>query len=172
MPFPDNKPDLDQLSGMTPAGIADLPTRHLARLQDDLSAEISRLRQLKTRFDSALTLRYADRALGERQRLRKDTGTVRFDDDGMTVVADLPKRVDWDQKKLALLAERIRLEGGNPGEYVDQTYKVPERKYVAWPAHIRSAFEDARTVGTGTLKIALVDGKAAGTVSAHPEVPA
>jgi hypothetical protein len=28
-------------------------------------------------------------------------------------------------------------------------YRVPERKYAAWPRHIRTAFERARTVKTG-----------------------
>ena len=30
----------------------------------------------------------------------KDTGTVRFVDNDFTVIADLPKRVKWDQAKL------------------------------------------------------------------------
>ena len=29
------------------------------------------------------------------------------------------------------------------------TYKVLERKYAAWPRHIRTAFERARTVKSG-----------------------
>ena len=74
---------------------------------------------------------------------------IRFDDGAVTVVADLPKRVDWDQDKLTALVERIRAEGDDPTEYVDVAIKVPERKFAAWPSHIRSAFEDARTVRTG-----------------------
>ena len=40
-------------------------------------------------------------------------------------------------------------EGDDPAEYVDIAIKVPERKFAAWPSHIRSAFEGARTVRTG-----------------------
>ena len=79
----------------------------------------------------------------------KDTGTVRLVEDGVIVIADLPKRVDWDQAQLAALVERIRAEGDDPAEYVDTAFKVPERKYAAWPSAIRAAFEDARTVKTG-----------------------
>lgn len=50
---------------------------------------------------------------------------------------------------MAALVERIRADGENPGDYVDITFKVPERKYSAWPAPIRSAFEAARTVRAG-----------------------
>ncbi|TAN59658.1 MAG: hypothetical protein EPN20_14715, partial [Magnetospirillum sp.] len=79
----------------------------------------------------------------------KDTGTVRFDDGAVTVVADLPKKVEWDQAQLATIVGRIRASGDDPGEYVDLTFKVSERKYGAWPAHIRTAFEAARTVKAG-----------------------
>ena len=71
------------------------------------------------------------------------------------MIADLPKCVDWDQEKLATLVERIRAEGDDPAEYVDVAIKVPERKFAAWPSHIRSAFEDARTVRTGKPSIRL-----------------
>ena len=46
----------------------------------------------------------------------------------MVVVADLPKRVEWDQAQLAALVERIRGEGDDPAEYVDIAFKVPERE--------------------------------------------
>ena len=75
------------------------------------------------------------------------------------MIADLPKRVDWDQQKLAALIERIRAEGDDPDEYVDVAIKVPERKYTAWPGHLREAFEPARTVRTGKPKFRLLLGE-------------
>ncbi len=71
------------------------------------------------------------------------------------MVADLPKRVDWDQAQLAALVARIRDAGDDPTEYVDLAYRVPERKYAAWPEGIRAGFEAARTVRVGALKITL-----------------
>jgi ATPase subunit of ABC transporter with duplicated ATPase domains len=102
-------------------------------------------------------MRYSDRAIALRAEQRKDAGTVRFADSDVTVIADLPKKVEWDQAKLAAIAERIRAAGDNPAEYVEATYKVAERAYTAWPEHIRSAFTAARTVRTGkaTYKLSL-----------------
>jgi len=100
-------------------------------------------------LDGALAHKYGDTAAKARQTAGKDTGTVRFDDGAVTVVADLPKKVDWDQAQLAALVERIRAEGDDPTEYVDVAFKVPERKYAAWPSAIRTAFEAARTVRVG-----------------------
>ena len=71
-------------------------------------------------------------------------------------VADLPKRVEWDQTQLAAMVERIRAAGDDPSEYVEIRFKVPERAYVAWPEAIRQGFERARTVKTGALKIAIL----------------
>jgi hypothetical protein len=92
-----------------------------------------------------------------RAEQRKDTGTVRFTDGDVAIVSELPKRVEWDQARLAAVVDRIRAAGDDPAEYVEATYKVPERAYTAWPEHIRTAFTAARTVRTGkaTFKLTL-----------------
>ena len=71
------------------------------------------------------------------------------------MVADLPKRVDWDQAQLGDVVERIRASGDDLAQYVDIAIKVPERKYSAWPDGIRTSFEPARTVRVGALKVTL-----------------
>src|SRR6056297_677983 len=156
MPFPDNTPTPDDLPGIAPQEIADLPVELLAILQSEVDARLKRDKAAKARLDAALALRYAIRAAEERQARSKDTGTVRFDDGDFTIVADLPKRVEWDQDRLAAMVERIRAAEDDPAEYVDIAFKVPERKYEAWPDAIRAGFEPARTVKTGTLKVEIV----------------
>src|SRR5690606_1229147 len=94
-------------------------------------------------------------AVMARMEASKDTGTVRFEDGAVTVIAELPKRVDWDQAQLADLVERISAAGDDPAEYVDVSFKVPERKYTAWPGSTRQSFAPARTVRTGALKVKL-----------------
>ena len=144
-----NRIRLDDLRRMAVGDIAALPADQLVLLQDEAD---DTLRQAKTTcdwLDGAVALKYADRAQAARQAAGKDTGAIRFDDGGVTVIADLPKRVDWDQRKLVALVERIRADGDDPDEYVDVAIKVPERKYTAWPGHLREAFEPARTVRAG-----------------------
>ena len=146
MPFPANTPTVDDLPGLGLQDIAQLPVELLAILQRDVDERIKRDKAAKARLDGALTVRYATRAADERQAAGKDTGTIRFDDGDFTVVADLPKRVDWDQDRLAAMVERIRAAGDDPAQYVDIAFKVPERKYAAWPDATRAGFEPARTV--------------------------
>jgi len=152
---------LDALRHMAVGDIAALPAEELARLQADADAALRDAKSLRDWLDGAIALKYGDRAAQARHEAGKDTGTVRFADGPVTVVTDLPKRVDWDQDKLAELVERIRAEGDDPDAYVDVSLKVPERKYTAWPPAIRSAFETARTVCTGKPTFRLVrDGEA------------
>jgi hypothetical protein len=149
MPFPANTPTVDDLPGFSPQEIAQLPVELLAILQRDVDERLQRAKAAKDRFDGGLMVRYATRAAEARRACGKDTGTVRIVDGDFTVVADLPKRVDWDQELLAEMVARLRDAGADPTQYVDIAFKVPERKYAAWPDVIRVDFEPARTVGHG-----------------------
>ena len=136
--------------------IAALPADQLALLKGAADEHLTQAKSVADWLDGAISLKYADRAQDTRQEAGKDTGTIRFDDGDFTVVADLPKRVDWDQDRLAAMVERIRAAGDDPAQYLDIAFKVPERKYAAWPDTIRAGFEPARTVRPGTLKIEIV----------------
>lgn len=149
MPDCSNRLSLADIRG-TPIGeIATLPADQLALLQEDAEAALEAAKSLKERIEGAIALRYGERAACLRVAQNKEAGTVRFDDGPVIIVADLPKRVEWDQAQLTALIERIRAAGENAADYVDVAFKVPERKYAAWPAHIRAAFAPARTVRTG-----------------------
>jgi hypothetical protein len=144
-----NRVTLGDLTDMDIGAIAALSAEELALLTDEARNAVDRANAAKSRLDAALDRKFGARATELRQREGKDTGTVRFDDGGVTVVADLPKKIEWDQEQLAATVERIRAAGDDPAEYVDLAFKVSERKYGAWPAHIRTAFEAARTVKSG-----------------------
>ena len=147
---------LEALARLPIAEIVGLPATELARLQHEADEALRKAKLTIAWLNGALAVRYATRAAEERQAAGKDTGTIRFDDGDFTVIADLPKRVDWDQDRLAAMVERIRAAGSDPTEYVEINFKVPERNYVAWPEAIRQGFEPARTVRPGTLKIEIV----------------
>ena len=152
-----NHPTLDSIRRLPIGEITKLPADHLALLQEDARAAIEAVKRASDRIDGAIALRYEQRAIAARADQRKDTGTVRFADGDVTIVADLQKRVEWDQARLAAVVERIRTAGDDPTEYVEIIYKVAERAYTAWPGHIRDAFSAARTVRTGkpTFKLSL-----------------
>ena len=80
--------------------IAALTAPELACIMDDLAEQKAGLALIEDRIRDALDLKYGARARQRRAEDNKDTGVVRFEDNGFVVVADLPKRVKWDQAKL------------------------------------------------------------------------
>ena len=123
MTFPQNTPSIDQLINLPAGEIAQLPVELLAALQREIDAAAKQMKAVTARFSTALEVRYAARAAEARHLLAKDTGTVRIVDGDFTVVADLPKRVEWDQAKLAAMVERIRAAGKDPAEYVEINFR-------------------------------------------------
>jgi hypothetical protein len=140
--------------------IAELPAGLLAVLQDEADEAAKAARGLADWLNGAIALRYAERAAAARRAEGKDTGTVRLEDGEVTVIADLPKKVEWDQATLGAMVARIRAAGDDPAEYVETVFRVPERKYGAWPAAIREGFEAARTVKPGKPAFRLTVGEA------------
>ena len=147
-PIP-NRPTLDAIRHLPVGEVMTLPPEHLALLQSDAREALDGAKRMADWIEGAIALRYQQHAIAARATAGKDTGTVRFQDGNVEITADLPKKVEWDQRRLAALAEQIRAGGEDPGEYVEVSFKVAERAYSAWPERIRNAFEPARTVRTG-----------------------
>lgn len=156
-----NRIILDDLHTMPIGEIAAQAGDQLALLKQEADERLRAAKNLSDWLDGAIALKYGDQAQEARRAEGRDTGTVRLQDGPVTVVAELPKRVDWDQAMLAGLVERIRADGADPAEYVDIAFSVPERKYTAWPTDIRQEFEPARTVRTGKPKFRLLLGEEA-----------
>jgi len=155
MTYPANTPSINDMLNMPTGDLAQMPVELLAALQAELDHADKQLKAATTRFNAALEVRYATRAAEARRACNKDTGTVRLVDGDYTVVADLPKRVDWDQELLAQIARNIADSGEDPAEFIDTKLTVSERKYGALPEAWRRGFEPARTVKVGALKVTL-----------------
>ncbi|MGE3157470.1 MAG: hypothetical protein AB7E84_12930 [Xanthobacteraceae bacterium] len=116
-----NRFTLDDITAASIGEIAGLPAEQLALLQQDVGNRLASVNRLKDRLDSGLDLKYRDRAAALRSGVGKDAGTVRIEDGDVVVVAELQKRVDWDQRGLAAVVERIRAAGDDPAEYIEVT---------------------------------------------------
>lgn len=151
---------LEALQRLPASELAALPAGELARLQKEADDNLRKAKLTVAWLDGALTQKYGTRSSAARADAGKDFGVARFQDGNVTVVSELPKKVDWDQHELADLVERIKAEGEDPRDYVEVSLKVSERKYDAWPPHIRKVFEPARTVRTGKETFQLIAGDA------------
>jgi hypothetical protein len=144
-----NVPALDDLDRLALGDIAALPPDALLELQTAAHAETARVKKLRDRLEAGIAQRYEAAAAAERTTQGKTSGTVRVEDEGVVVIADLPKKVTWDQDHLAAMATRIRDAGNDPSEYLELSYRVPERRYSAWPEAMRDGFAAARSETTG-----------------------
>ena len=151
---------LDALVRLPMSEIVALPAVELGRLQKEAEDALRKAKLTVAWLDGALNQKYAERAKAARADAGKDFGVVRLTDDGVTVVADIDKRVEWDESQLSALMERIATDGENPRDYVEVSLRVSERKYAAWPPHIRRVFEPARTVRSGKESFELIAGDA------------
>lgn len=156
MAYPENIPSVNDALNLPVTELALLPSSLLAVIQAEIDVASDRMKAVVERFALALEVRYAARALECRREEGKHTGTTRFDDNGVTVIAELPKRIDWDQAKLAQIAANIASAGEDPAEFIETKLSVSERKYGALPESWRKGFEPARTVRTGKPKFRLV----------------
>ena len=151
-----NQITLEALARLPIAEIIGLPAAELARLQQDADEALRKAKLTVAWLDGALSQKYAERAKAARADAEKDFGVARFVDGEVTVVADLPKKVEWNQRDLEGLVERMKAEGEDPRDYVEVSLKVAERNYTSWPKHIRSLFEPSRTVRAGKETFQLI----------------
>ncbi len=139
----------DQILAIAPAELAQQPGDALFEIKNSAALRLTDAKTLAAHVDRALDLKYADRACAFRLSAGKDTGVVHFDDGAVRITADLPKKVDWDQKQLAAIHQRIAASGDNPAEFIETIFHVSETKFNAWNQSLKDAFIPARTVKTG-----------------------
>jgi hypothetical protein len=144
-----NRTTLAQLRGMTAAQAATLPLEQLSLLADDVGDIKADAKRLGDLLHDALHLRFGAAAAAMRRAEGKDTGRVRIEQDGFEILADLPKKVEWQQAALAEAVATLRGWGEDPADYVTTELRVPEARFTAWPPRIRALFEPARTVAAG-----------------------
>lgn len=151
---------LESIDMMSVGDLAVLPAATLVSLRAEVEKIVEEASKLDGKLDAALDYRYGPRARQLRAAEAKDTGTVRFEDNGFIIVAELPKRVKWHQQRLKELVELIRSGWGeDPADYVKVRYEVSERAYDSWPARLKELFSPARTVETGKPSYELIPPK-------------
>ena len=153
-----NSQILWQVSAMPATQLSEASPDFLQKALIAAMTEVTHAKKQLEHIEHAIDMRYAQRAKSHRLAQGKDTGVVHFDDGNVRVTADLPKKVEWDQKQLHELILRIASSGDNPAEFIETSYRVSETKYQAWQESLRSQFTPARTVkvGKATYRLALL----------------
>jgi hypothetical protein len=139
----------DRLTALSVADLAALPATQLAEIVRNLDELLTWHKQQRAKVDAALDRCYAERIQQARADAGKDFGKVHIDDGGIRVTVDVPKRVSWDQTKLAAIAQRIAAAGEQVEDFIDLDYSVSESRFNNWPPTLREQFAAARTIKPG-----------------------
>jgi len=101
----------------TPVGdLADQSSESLFVLKNEAADRLAEAKANVEHIDRALDLKYRERAHRIRLEAGKDSGIVHFDDGRVSISADLPKKVEWDQARLADITRRIAENGDDPAQ--------------------------------------------------------
>jgi hypothetical protein len=144
-----NRCTLAQALEMSVTEVATLPIDQIVLLVEEVAALKAHAKRADERIFAVLQERFQERANETRKDKGLDTGTVRFQDDEFTVVADLPKLVDWDQDGLAKVEEHLKNMGEPVTDYIKVKRHVLESAFKGWPSSLKKLFEGHRTVSTG-----------------------
>lgn len=133
--------------------LASLSPEELAALQAEADQRVKEAKAVAEHLAAGVELRYADAARRQLAVEGKESGTVRIPDAGYIAVAELAKKVTWDQKALRRAFDQMAEDEAL--HYAKVAISVDERKFTAAPPAIRALLEPARQVQTGKLKVAL-----------------
>lgn len=141
--FPADLPDLSvsQLAG--------LPHQRLQELDISLNELQTWVRRAREKLNAALEQRYGEQGRAALAGSGRDFGVAHLTDGPLRVTYELPKRVSWDQQRLAEMAERIAASGDRVQDYLDIDLSVSETRFNNWPATLKEQFAPARTVKPG-----------------------
>lgn len=156
---------------LTPTTLPDLSVSQIAVLSQqelqefDISLAIlaSWVKVSRDRMNAALEQRYGEQARAGLLESGRDFGVMHLSDGDLRVTFELPKRVSWDQKRLAEIAERIVTAGERVQDYMDADLSVSESRFNNWPPALKEQFAAARTVkpGKAAFRLARVEGEQA-----------
>ena len=144
-----NRVTLAQMVEMPAKAVAELPIEQIALLLEDAAELKSAAKRADDHLFAAMSHRFSQRAADLRQAKGVDTGTVRFTEDDFTIVADLPKKVTWNNDGLADVASKLAEMGEPVGDYIATKRDVSERSFEAWPNSLKKLFNPHRTLGVG-----------------------
>ena len=151
-----NEIDLVGLGDMSSDELQNLTLEQLHEILAWVKRSKNDIRGYESSLHLELAARFKARAAQVRSSLGKESGAARFTHDGFTVLADLPKRVEYDQKKLQLAVDELRAQGKDPLDYVAFEISITEAAWNSFDSVGRGCFQDARTVKTGKQTFELI----------------
>jgi hypothetical protein len=152
-----NRIHLDDLAEINPAVLQDLPLDQLEMLVSEAQANATAATAVLDTLKSAVAVRFERKASELRRAAGKDTGIVRVIEGDYEVVADLPKKVTWDQKAIGPALDALLAIDNDVDmtKLVKVEVKINERAFQDLVPEHQAILLPARTVNTGKATYSL-----------------
>ena len=137
------------IAEMSVSQLAALPPAQKREVDKNLDAAIDWLKKARTKFHAALEQCYGEQARAALRESGRDFGTAHISDGPLHIKFELPKKVNWDQKKLGDIAAHIVAAGDKVEHFIDVKLAVSESRFTNWPPTLQQEFAAARTVEPG-----------------------
>lgn len=147
-----NRIHLEDVTATNASVLIDLPIDQLDLLLGEAQANVTAADAVLEVLKSSLAARFETRAVAARRSAGKDTGTVRVIQGDYEVVADLPKKVTWDQEKIGTALDALdtlEVSGVDMAKLVKVEIKINERAFQELAPEHQAILRPARTVNTG-----------------------
>jgi hypothetical protein len=152
-----NRIHLEDVTALNAAALLDLPIDQLDLLLTEAQATVAAADGVLEILKSVLATRFESRASDLRRAKGKDTGIVRVVSGDYEVVADLPKKVTWDQKAIGSALDALEVAGCDVpmSKLVKVEIKISEGYYEQLKPEHQAILRPARTVKTGRATYSL-----------------
>lgn len=130
--------------------LSELAMYDLADLNDQVAKLLSHAKDLKTKLDDALALRFSETVNANLRQENRDTGTTKFIENGFQITAEVPQKVTWDAEQMEKIIKKIPEDKCK--SIVKTTYVIDERRYSQLSYEYKLLFQPARTVTPGKIR--------------------
>ena len=140
----------------TPIGeLTKYSTEKLYLLLGQVNESYKLSRKKKEWLEAAISLKFGELFTEHRRCQFRETGIVHIFDGNYRISSDIPKKVEWNQKLLSEIAQKLKSQGTDPKEYIDILYNISETKYKSLSLGEKEVFMPARTLKPGKAKYSL-----------------
>lgn len=132
---------------------------HLFEIKETLKSEIAEINRMVRYAESEIEKRVTEAVTERRNKFEKETGRIETEVEGVVVIHDVPKRVEWLQTELAEIADELGAMGHDPHDIIATKLSVNENVYKSLPEKVQWLLNRARITKHGKTTITMKEPK-------------
>ena len=151
---------LDKVMHLSIGTLSRYQISKLYSLIEQAKRDLESAKRAKRVIELAISIKYEEHIKAKRLRLQKDSGIVRLQDKNYQLSCDIPKKVEWNQKKVQSIMATLLSKGICVDDFIETKYNIPESKFKNCSLSFQEILTPARTVrfANPVYKLVKLDG--------------